>query len=213
MSMENKYLFIFLLIIILLTHAKTKRSTIMLSPTGHASDTGRPLSDGFERGATRQLAETIKKKLEGTTRVILTHNAGEHITQEQKANFANRLNVSLYIAFTIYNDDPLSINSYYYKQEPFSPTIGDRLAFYPAQQAYLKYAHVTETIAKKGLVPNHYQNTFTIFKPIGIPIKLLEGIIAPAFTFEISIKKTDDILVYVKPLTDAIKKIINEHNL
>jgi len=200
---------IFLLLIIFSLSAKSKRYTIMLSPNGHTHDTGRSLTDGFERGATRQLAEAIKKELEKTSsmRVILTHNAGEHITQEQKANFANRLNIDLYIALTIFNYDALSISSYYYKLEPFSPTISDRLAFYPAEQAYLKEAKKTETIAKRNLIPAQYQTTFTVFKPVGLPIKLLEGILAPAFTFEISIKKTADILLYVEPLAAAIKGI------
>jgi len=187
----------------------------MLSPSGHAHDAGRSLSDGFERGATRQLAEEIKKKLEEPTsfRVILTHNTGEHITQEQKANFANRLNVDLYIAFTIYNDDTLKISPYYYKLDSFNPTIGDRLAFYQSQQAYLKNAKKVERILKKGLISHKYQNTFTVFNPIGLPIKSLEGIIATAITFEISIKKTADILVYVKPLADSIKRVISGNNI
>ena len=40
---------------------KQKRLTVMLSPTGQTQDPGRKLLDGFERGATRQLAEILKK--------------------------------------------------------------------------------------------------------------------------------------------------------
>lgn len=183
----------------------------MLSPTGHAQNTGRSLSDGFERGATRQLAEIIKKNLEESipARIILTHNAGEVITQEQKASFANRLNIDLYVALTIYNDDSLSISPYYYKNELLSPSVSSRLTFYPAHKAYLQSAQKTETIAQGEIFSKKYLATFKIFKPIGLPIKLLEGITAPAFAFEISIKKIGDILTYVEPLTHAIGKIID----
>jgi len=35
----------------------------MLNPAGDAHDAGRTLSDGFERGVTRQFAEKLKKSL------------------------------------------------------------------------------------------------------------------------------------------------------
>ncbi|KKP95133.1 MAG: hypothetical protein US13_C0008G0032 [candidate division TM6 bacterium GW2011_GWE2_36_25] len=183
----------------------------MLSPSGHAQDTGRPLLDGFERGATRQLAEEVKKKLEKklSARIILTHNAGEVITQEQKASFANRLNIDLYIALTIYNDDSLAINPYYYKNEAFNPVVNDRLTFYPTQKAYLQSAQKTAAIVQQDIFSKKYLTTFKINKPVGIPVKLLEGVTTSAFLFEISIKKIDDILTYVKPLTHAIRKIID----
>ena len=210
--MSLKKLKVFALIFVIGLQAKTP--TIMLSPSGDASDKGRSLSDGFERGATRQLAEAIKKELETETdtRIILTHNAGEHITQEQKANFANRLNVDIYIALTITPDDHLSISPYYYKAEPFTPSMPQRLTFYPVKKAYLRSIEQTQKYIKNSLIPQAYQTMFDIFKPIGLPIKLLEGILAPAFVFEIGIKKTGDILTYVEPLSKAISKMIGDDN-
>ena len=191
---------------------KQKRLTVMLSPTGQTQDPGRKLLDGFERGATRQLAETLKRNLEDQidTRIILTHNAGETINQEQKASFANRLNIDLYISLTIYNDDALDIHPYFYKNELFSPSVDNRLTFYPIKKAYLKSAKKIESLIQKKLFPHKYHSMFKIIKPIGLPLKSLEGITAPAFEFEISIKKFVDILTYEHVLSDVIRNMINE---
>ena len=209
---RNKVLFFVFLMHLSSLYATQKRITVMVSPTGHAQDTGRKLHDGFERGATRQLAEILKKNLEEHTdaRIILTHNAGETINQEQKASFANRLNVDLYISLTVYNDDTLYIHPYFYRNEIFSPTVDNRLTFYPVKKAYLKSAKKVESLIQKQLCAPKYHSMFKIMKPRGFPLKSLEGITAPAFEFEISIKDFSDILTYEQVLSDTIRKIIND---
>jgi hypothetical protein len=211
MSIKKKFLLFFVLLPLFIC-AWQKRLTVMLSPTGHSQNPGRKLHDGFERGATRQLAETLKKILEeeADSRIILTHNAGETINQEQKASFANRLNVDLYISLTIYNNDTLTIHPYFYKNERFSPSVDNRLTFYPIKKAYLKSAKKVENLVRKKLFSPKYHSMFKIINPIGLPLKSLEGITAPAFEFEISIKNFSDILTYEHVLSDAIKEMINE---
>lgn len=192
----------------------TKKFTIMLSPEGDAANAGRALTDGFERGFARQLAESVKERLErnDTLRIILSHEAGEQITQEQKANFANRLNIDLYVALGVYNNDKPSIASYYYKTELFEPIVDNRLALYPTTQAYIARAPQTRSLAASGLISNRFSTQFAIQKPVGIPLKQLEGIIAPAFMIEVSIAKITDLYAYIDPLIESLTETAHAEN-
>jgi hypothetical protein len=191
-----------------------KKFTIMLSPEGDAANAGRALTDGFERGFARQLAESVKERLErnDNLRIILSHEAGEQITQEQKANFANRLNIDLYVALGLYSNDKPSIATYYYKTELFEPIIDNRLALYPTTQAYIARAPQTHALAKSGFISNRFNTQFAIQKPVGIPLKQLEGIIAPAFMIEVSIAKITDLYAYIDPLVESLTEIIHAEN-
>jgi len=184
----------------------------MLNPAGDAHDAGRTLSDGFERGVTRQFAEKLKKSLEKHTnaRIILTHNAGETISQKQKANFANRLNIDLYISIHASPSDHLGIDTYYYKSDLFTPIVSDQLALYPTHQACFISHKKTAAIAEKGLVASEYKTKYIVKEPIGIPLKNLVGVIAPTFTIELHIKKTGDLLFYIKPISKGIAHVIDK---
>lgn len=189
-----------------------KRYTIMISPAGDAQNPGRQLAEDFERGLSRQLAEELKKRLEDgleNARIILSHDAGETVTQEQKANFANRLNVDLYIALSVTGGDRLTISPLYYKASNFTAALSDKLALYPASQAYLTNAEKTALIAKK-LIPTQFNTKFTCNPAIGAPLKSLEGIAAPAFDIEITLSAAPDLLVYLEPLAAMIEGVAHE---
>jgi hypothetical protein len=191
---------------------KRKRYTIMLSPSGDAHDTGRALSDGFERGITRQCAEKIKLALEEQfdTRVILSHSAGETISQKQKANFANRLHVDLYISLHACPSDHLGFDTYYYKSDLFIPTARPDLALYPTHQSSFIHHNKILNIAQKGFVDPQHKINYNATTPIGLPIKHLEGIVAPAFAIELHIQKTSDILFYAQSIARGIAHAINQ---
>ena len=117
-----------------------KKFTIMLSPEGDSTNPGRSLQDGFECGFTRQYAELLKETLEqdSTIRVIMSHESGEQVSQYEKASFANRLDVDLYISINFYASEKPNISVYYYKSTCFDPpTDATRLELYPTTKAYL----------------------------------------------------------------------------
>lgn len=187
----------------------------MLSPEGDTNNSGRTLADGFERGFTRQYAESLKEILEkdDAIRVILSHASGEPASQDQKANFANRLEIDLYISLNFYADDKPKIYSYYYKTALFdSPVDSSRLTLLPTTKAYVKNSAKTKTYAQHWQQFDQYQTQLTITQPQALPIKQLEGIIAPAFAFELSAQKITDIHTYLKPLGDLLTDIAHDKN-
>lgn len=182
----------------------------MLSPAGDAQNPGRTLFDSFERGVARQLTEALKKKLESEldARVVLTHEAGETVTQEQKATFANRLKVDLYLALSVIPGDRLTLSSLYYKTSnvPLQPS--NKLSLYPSTQAYLFNAQKTAPWAPFFAKQSTTSLLYT--RALGAPIKSLEGILAPAFDVELTIMALGDVYSYLDPLSAAVKDMFNE---
>lgn len=189
----------------------SKKYTIMLSPAGDASNPGRVFNDTTERSIARQIAEELKKKLEEDTslRVIMTHDAGETINQEQKAGFANCL-ADVYYAISVTPGEHLAINVFYYKMGTLTPLPSNNLSFYPSNQAYIFNATQTARMAKH-FIAETYHNKFICNQAIAVPIKSLEGIIAPAFDIEITLNTAADTTLYVEPMLQAIKEIAHGH--
>lgn len=189
----------------------SKKYTIMLSPAGDTANPGRLFNDTTERSLSRQIAEELKIKLEedSSLRVIITHDAGEAISQEQKASFANCLADAYYAISVAPGEQPL-ISVFYYKKGTLTPLPTNNLTFYPANQAYIFNAAHTEKLAKY-FIAERYRNKFTCNKPLAIPIKSLEGIIAPAFDIEVLASTIADTTLYIEPLLQAIRDIAHDH--
>ena len=182
----------------------------MLSPAGDAQNPGRALFDSFERGVARQLAEALKKRLENelNIRVVLTHEAGESVTQEQKATFANRLKVDLYLALSVIPGDRLTLSSLYYKTANMPLQPSSKLSLYPSTQAYLFNAQKTSNWA--SLFSKQSVTSLLYNRALGAPIKSLEGILAPAFDVEMTITALGDVYSYLEPLSAALKEMLHE---
>ena len=116
--------------------------TIMLDPAGDAKNVGRKLYNSFERGATLQFAQELKKQILQTypnTEVVLTRSAGEVLENLQNANFANRLDVDLYLSINFYEETQIKphIFLFYFKNQIFFSIISpNNLSFFPYYLAY-----------------------------------------------------------------------------
>ncbi len=188
--------------------ALTACRTIMLSPAGDANHPGRTLADSFERGLTRQLAEEIKRQLEQQehVRIIMSHNVGESASQEQKASFANSLDVDLYIALGAYNAQSAHIDTYFYQTlTNYQPT-SNRLAFYPFKEMSRKQPRCS------CIVPAILHKQFVVSPLLGIPLQALEGISAPAYYIEIGLSAPQNLSAFVDALCRTIQELINENN-
>lgn len=197
----------------------TRPYTVMLDPAGDAKHTGRTIDDNFERGITLQFTESLKKYLENQPekRVILTRFPGETLEPLQNANFANRLDVDLYVSIHFYQEqsEKAQLYLYYYLSHPTDEwhKIATDLTFYPYDKAHLwnisknkAYGNVAANILKKDIFRSYfsYQGLF------GIPYKPLLGIHAPAFAIECGLKHKNNFLLLVEPFAQAIMAII-EH--
>ena len=194
--------------------------TIMIDPAGDARDTGREIDDTFERSLTLQSAQELKIELEkiAQTRIVLTRFAGDIIEPLQNAAFANRLNVDLYIRLQFYQtkEKTAPINTYYTLYNPHTDLWekkSTQLTLLPFDQAYKRSVKKTKQMAQsfsdnlKKMASNY---TSKSKEPLGLPLKALAGIDAPAVVIEIGLKTKDSWKALVPLLAAALEPLINE---
>lgn len=202
------------------TSSSRRRSgpfTIMLDPAGDAKHAGRTLDDSFERGVTLQFAQAIKQHIEHglrNVRVVLTRFPGETVEPLQNANFANRLNVDLYLSFHFYQDEHERLPRLYvyqYAQDPTDlwPKTIDPLECIGYDQAHLSNASLTHQWGTR-LVDELKKNNRAIQVAAWhtIPFVPLKGIIAPSLGIEARLHHKNDWNSYISPLVDAIAAAI-----
>ena len=194
--------------------------SLMLDPAGDAKNTGRILNDNFERGITLQFTEQLKKILEATfpsLRIILTRFPGESLEHLQNANFANRLNVDLYISIHLFQETDTKPQLYIYSvsyNDTFITKTYD-VCFYPYDQAHRINSKKTQelvNILNTSLSDKKYTRLYDIKGTFGIPFKPLIGVKAPAIAIEMSIKKSTDWHYYVQPIASSIAKMIESYD-
>jgi len=187
---------------------------IMLDPAGDASHPGRIIEDAFERTITLELAHALAHQIEQlapNTRVIITRTGNETIRPHQNANFANRLDVDLFISLHCYQEQQprpqLAIYTFSYGD--YTPSRIQDLAFYPYDQAYLlaggttqKYAQAIEATLKQ------YAKQFDLVGAFGIPFKPLIGVKAPAIGIELGLKNKQGWQSFIAPLAQAVVGIV-----
>lgn len=188
--------------------------TIMLDPAGDAQTTGRQLDDAFERGITLQCAERLKSVLEeqfSNLRVIITRQPGEILQPLHNANFANRLDVDLFVTLHFYQEaatKPLLYLYHFSYGDEFITKVQD-LAFHPYDQAYLFNAQATHSMItniQQRLAA--YKKQFDCKGPYKLPLKSLIGIKAPAIVVEAGLKHKDDWVSLIEPLVASLEPII-----
>jgi len=194
--------------------------SLMLDPAGDAKNSGRILNDNFERGITLQFTESLKKILETAIpdlRVILTRFPGESIEPLQNANFANRLNVDLYVSIHFYQEKETKPHLYIYYVSYNDSFITKKydLCLYPYDQAHRingQKTHNLATTLKNGLSEKKYTRFYDLKGCFGLPFKPLIGIKAPAIAIEISLKKSTDWQACVQPIANSISKMIETYD-
>lgn len=204
-----------------LSASQQQQFTIMLDPTGDAQNVGRAIEDTFERSLTLQWAEAIKRDVETKCpeiTVVLTRLPGETIQPLQNANFANRLNVDLYLNLQVYKElshkAGLTLFTFSYGDEFINPSPNfEQLTFLPVDQAYkksaLKSARYTSTLYQ-ALKKDSRSASLDIRSVISCPIKSLVGIAVPTCSIELGLKHKDDWLQSVECLSDVLIELAHQ---
>lgn len=202
------------------TGASTKPFSIMLDPSGDAQHTGRVIDDSFERGITLQFAEQLKQVLESrhrNVRIVLTRVPGETLAPLQNANFANRLDVDLYVSIHFYQekkDEKPNLYLYHFLYNPVTDRWAKHrsLLFYPYDQAHLHSS--TKTVlwgeqVKQVLKHNDFKRLFEVKGLYGMPFRPLIGIKSPSLAFEAGLHNKADWQTYVEPIAQGIEYILS----
>ncbi len=190
--------------------------TLMLDPTGDAKHTGRKIGDSLERGITLQFCEQLKKEIEqeySHVRVVLTRFPGETVQPLQNANFANRLSVDAYIIILFFQESETKpqLFLYTFSYGDSFVKVGDELALYSYDQAYLVHSDTTRTWKQQiatALQDTTYASLFTYKGSYSLPFKPLIGIKAPALALEMSLKAKDDWHMYINPIKQSLSCLL-----
>ena len=200
---------------------RPKAFTIMLEPAGDTKHTGREIDDCFERGITLQFAEKLKKTLEAEypgLRIILSRFPGESLEPLQNANFSNRLAVDFYLSIHFYEETEEKPQLFLY-QFVYNRTTDfwhhpvNTLSFIPYELAHQEYANLSKTYGNfmiKTLQDNKYKKYFDAKGLYAIPFKPLIGIKSPAIALEASLKTKNGWSVFIDPVAQSLKPIIEE---
>ena len=188
----------------------------MLDPAGDSKQIGRTLYNSFERSATFQFAQELKRQIQITyphVNVILSKSAAQTLEKLQSASFANRLNVDLVLNLNFYKETAIKPHIFLYQfknQIFFSTPNTEQLQFYPYQQAFMiNFDRTRSWIAsmQKSLQNKHYHHYFTCHQALAIPFKPLIGIIPVAIGIEIGIK-ANGWEPYIMPITNSLSEIV-----
>ena len=195
--------------------APEKPFTILIEAGGDSAHPGRSIDDSFESAITFAIAQAIQQQLPNycpRCKVILNRTAIETVAPLQNANFANKLDVDLYLSIHAYshvNDKP----SFYLYQFSYHDTViikDNGLSFYPFDTIYLVNQSQTASWGQqlKQLLEQH--SLWHCKGLYAVPFKPLIGIKAPALGIEFGFKKREDWKMYGQIVAQAVAEIINK---
>lgn len=173
--------------------APVKPFTLMIEAGGHSANPGRSIDDTFESTITLAFAHALKNRLleqQPTAKIFINRQPGESIAFLQSANFANKLDVDLYISIHafLHTESKPCVYMYQFSYHDTLIIKDEGLSFYPLDKIYLINEPKTSKWARtifQFFCPNPLITTKGIYK---IPFRPLLGIKAPALAFEFGLK-------------------------
>lgn len=195
--------------------------TLMLDPAGDAQYPGRIIDDSFERGITLQCVEELQRVMTQRfphVRVVLTRFPGETRQPLQNANFANRLDVDLYLSIHCYAETkPKSqLYLYYFSCNDTFLTQPSPYSLCPYDKAHLLNVRTTKAwgaMMEKVLRSPTYEQFFMFRGLYTIPFAPLIGIKKPAIAFEIGLKQKESWKQCIEPIIASITPLIEQQTL
>ena len=204
-------------------YSSDRLKLIMIDPAGDAHHKGRLLHQSYERAITYKWAETLKKKLESdSTLVLLTRTPGEELLPFQVPSLTNRLNVDLFIRLQCYKDQLEKPTLFIYNLV-FDPVMDfiqrntSAYSFIPLHQAHFKNIKNSCSVGKKiyqSLSHNYNNKQYEVLGPYGLPLKALVGISSPSVLLELCLAEKDtDWELLADPIATSLsnyEKITNQ---
>lgn len=187
---------------------------IVIHPAGDKIKTGRVIVRDFERKLTRQVAEEIKGSLEksGPFTVVITHDIGQQIQQEESASCANRLSADAYIHLNCFESKKIlpEIICYFSLYNPatdFWHKKRDLLSFQPIDKAYLN--NLNASLALCTTITENLkflcEHRYIIHKPYGLPLTPLVGVQRTSCVIECGLQKPEQITEIAQVITQALR--------
>lgn len=185
--------------------------SIMIDP---GESTHRLIEGTPERNITLAMAHALQNQIEQlipSAQVILTRTGNETVRPLAHANFANRLDVDLFLSLHCFAETQtrpqVAIYTFAYGDQ--NPMQLSDLAFYTYDQAHLRAQRTTQNYAQlaKQVLAEHAKQ-FDLVGWYQIPFKPLIGVKAPAIGIEIGLKNKHDWQTFIGPLAESVLKIM-----
>lgn len=220
MSLIKKLIILCIMLAHISLEAKQKKKfTLVIDPAGDALTTGRNIQDYYERTIALQFAQAIKEELKKKAPqwlVLFTRLPGEQVSQLEKARFANQLPANLYISLHIYETTNLKsqLHLYYYANNEMDLPHGTScIQMHKAHLVHQKQTQHYAHLIARDLSEQQFQRLYDVHEPIGLPCLPCKGIIAPTLCIEVGLKKSDDWISCIEPLTQALHTLCIHQNI
>lgn len=187
---------------------------VVLNPACDARDPGRKLAFGYERGVTLAIAEFLEKELAQRygVRTFLSRRAGETLLPFQAASLSNRINADFFFSIHVYHhhEPKPTIRLYHLLYHPLidrAPRPHDPFEFisvYSAHYAKSLTSHFYATSIETLLKNDIHSKKLSCEGVLGIPLRPLIGVCAPAVACEIGICNDDQWMSIRESLVDSL---------
>jgi len=216
---KNKIVFLFLFFLPSLLAASSllrfrRQPVVVIDPSGSASDLGRMLVENYERAETLKFAQELKNKLleHYRVRTVISRAPGEDILPLQIASFSNRLVADFFLRIHIYREESEKPRLFLYhlmtnRLVDLSVNVTGRLGLIPLHQAHIAKIHETRRCGKRmfeHLNQECFKKHFDCNRPLGLPLKKMFGVEAPAILLEVGVCRERKLLSLVDPIAKSL---------
>ena len=165
----------------------------MLEAGGDTAHPGRSIDDNFESALTFEIAQALKNGLQQNCpncKILLNRSATETVNPLQNANFANKLDVDLYISIHAFAEAETKPRVYLFQFSYADDFIAKDtgLSFYPFDKIYLVNQKQTTAWAQQLKQAFEQNQSWAVKGIYSFPFKPLIGIKPPAIGIEIGLK-------------------------
>lgn len=191
-------------------------ATFCTHPFTVVLDPGTGYDPSFIQGPTTCL-ESVQNLLQDAfpeARIVLSRTAQEPTDHARVSSFSNRLQADLYIScnFVIQKDTAPELRVYTCfdkTQHTTSPKPSQSLTLIPAPTAYLGNQKESELCAHHFVEATKSKGSFFVLSPAALPLKALQGLLAPSFLIEVSAPRSRDWQASPSLLYEGVKAVMD----
>lgn len=214
--MTNASLAFFFLIASISLYPRPNVPVIVIDPAGNATNIGRMLNEGYERGETYQFAKALQDGLSKRYKVrpVLSRTLNEKISSHlQIASFSNRIDANLFLRLHLYKQlsPKPTVHLFHRVIDPVVDftrrIIQGTLSFVPLQFSHcvnISKANMYGEMISEKLNLALYNKYLDCLPLCGVPLRFFEGVLAPALVIEVGIHDDKQWRNLVEPLIDSM---------
>ncbi len=168
--------------------------------------------------ASTEYLEAVRETVENAfpqARIVLARTGQERVDHTQSASFSNRLQTDLHVSFNFAAHKNNSSDVHVYtctdtSHQTIAPKPSQDLSFIPVSTAYLGKQKESQKCASLFVTTVKTIGTVPIVSPAKLPLKALQGVLAPSFLIELSLTPSRDRKTSLDAICEGLTKLINQ---